>query len=440
MYKKILFLLTMLVSANSGVAQPDADSLLAHYPLHVGNAWDYSGGFYFLNSFFYPSWTIVTATRDSVHSNGKRYTVLESISYDMSGQIQSGALGSIRRETILQRVDTTSLNVYEVIQFFEPPVGDELLVDSLKAKQGDQIITNFGDYNNILELFTVSEQEVFGRLRTIRSLAVVNALVGFQFATASGLGEISWSGGEGEIHSRGLQGAVIDGDSLGTLFRMHSPGLSVQKNALLFSKDKTNHRLFLVNKENGLTIIDSVKIENEMAFYSQPSYHGAGYAHTTFSKGPFLIFPQDSIFLDIFVREDTQEQVFEDTLQIYARGLNGASIPRVDIPVKVDLVVSVHDPSIHNQQLPGAFSLSAYPNPIRSEHTLNIEYQLSKTENVEIDVYDILGRHITTLASQRVSPGKHKIAWASPGLPSGIYFISIVTQNRRESIRLQIIK
>lgn len=440
MYKAKLFLLIMLLSSNSGITQTSTDSLLAHYPLHVGNAWDYLGGFYFQNRFFYPSLTTVTATKDSVHINGKQYTILETISYDMSGQIQLGALGTIRKEIILQRVDPTSFNVYEVLQFFEPPVGDELLVDSLNAKEGDQIVTNFGEYNNILELYSVSEQEIFAHLLATRSLAVVNALVGFQFTTASGLGEIYWSGGEGEIHSRALQGAVINGDSLGTLLRIHSPGLTVNENMLLFSKDKKKNRVFLVNHESGLTIIDSVKIKNEMAFYSHPRYHGFGYAHTTFSKGPFLIFPQDSIFLDIFIGDDIQDQIFEDTLQIYAKGLSGASIPRLDIPVKVDLIVSVDDPPNRNKQLPGTFNLTAYPNPIHSEHTLNVEYQLSKIENIEIDVYDILGRHITTLVRKRMRPGKHQIAMASQGLPSGIYFISIVTKNRRESIRLQIIK
>ncbi len=436
----IILPIVLLACLDHLYSQPEADSLLAHYPLHVGNAWDYSGGFYFHNTLFYPNWTIITATKDSIHTNGKQYTVLETTSYDMSGQIHSGALGTIRRETTLKRVDSTSFNVYEVLQFFEPPVGDELLVDSLKAMQGDQIITNFGDYDIILQLFRVSEQELFGHLRTTRTIATVDALVGFQFATASGLGETGWTGGEGEIHSRTLQGAVINGDSLGTLVRVHSPGLSVKRNTLLFSQDKMSHRLFFVNNENGLTIIDSVSIKNEMSFFSHPRYHGFGFAHTTFSKGPFLVFPRDSIFLDIFVREDVQDPVFEDTLQIFAKGLNGAAIPRVDIPVKVDLVVSIQSPSNHTTQLPDAFNLTAYPNPISSENTLNIEYQLSKAENIEIDVYDILGRHITTLAKQRKSLGKHHIAWAAPGLPSGTYFITIGTQKRRQAIRIQLMK
>jgi hypothetical protein len=417
------------------------DSLLAQYPLQIGNIWDYSGGYYLSGSFFYPNWTLVTATKDSMHQNGKKYTVLKTITYNMSGQNKSGSLGQINEEIVLQRVDSTNFNVYRIHPWEEPASGDELLIDSLKAIEGDSIITNTGEYDNILLLYSVSKNDFLGESRVTRMLTVVNALVGFQFATAEGLGEISWgSSGEGEPSYRILEAAVIDGDSFGTFLRNQPPGLSVSEIELRFSKTDTTQRIFFRNSSKGLTVIDSVKITHESEFYSQPFYHGAGYRHKIFSKGPFLVFPKDSIYIDILIRNSSFKQAFRDTLRIYAKGINGELLPRVDVSVIVDPVVSVEETLSNNENFPDTFKLMAYPNPMNSEKSLNILYQLNKSQDVKIEVYDILGRHITSLVKKRVNPGEHYTLWNPKGFPSGAYFVTLATKNRRETIRVQIIK
>ena len=121
-----------------------------------------------------------------------------------------------------------------------------------------------------------------------------------------------------------MQAAIIDGDTAGTLLRDQEPALLASEHELVFSKNVKERRIVLSNNGKGLTIIDSVKVKNDSRFYSKPSYHqGGGFVFPeTFSKGPFLVFPADSIFLDIFVREDGLEENFEDTLRIYVSGLN----------------------------------------------------------------------------------------------------------------------
>lgn len=442
MNKLISLLLLCLFFLRSGVAQETAnDSSLAHYPLQVGNIWDYSGGYYFLGSFLYPSWTLVTATKDSIHSNGKKYTVLKSTTFDMSGQDKAGSLGHIREQIVLQRVDSTNLNVYQIHPWNEPAFGDELLIDSLRATEGDSIITNRGDYDNILLLYSVTKKEFLGQSRVTRMLTVVNALVGFEFITAEGLGEISWgSGGEGEPSYRTLEAAVIDGDSLGTFLRNKPPALSVSPTELRFSKIDTTQRIFFINGGAGLTVIDSVKMTYESNFYSQPFYHGAGYAHRIFSRGPFLVFPKDSIDLDIFIRRSAFEQAFLDTLRIYAKGINGELLPRMDVSVIADPVVSVEEALGSSENIPDTFELRAYPNPLNSEKNLNILYQLNKSQDLKIEIYDLLGRHITTLVKKRMNSGEHQTTWNSKGFPSGVYFVTLVAKGRRETIRVQIIK
>jgi hypothetical protein len=64
-----------------------------------------------------------------------------------------------------------------------------------------------------------------------------------------------------------------------------------------------------------------------------------------------------------------------------------------------------------------------YPNPFNSSTVIN--YSLANTENVKIEIFDILGRKIQTLVDQRQSPGYYNIFWNSTDLISGIYFYQI---------------
>ena len=440
---KVIFLFLILTALSDfSLAQKSTiDSLLAHYPIQVGNIWDYSGDRSFGSIYSFPLLRLVTTIKDSVHNNGKRYVVLNQVTYDMGLRQEADFLGGIRQEIRLQRVDSTSLNVYEVAPLDRLLYGDELLVDSLFAKPGDTIISN-----SELEIMLNSiHPEIFlGQSRMQRELfALEYGLLSSHFITTEGLGQTSWSGGEGEITSWTLQAAIIDGDTAGTLLRDQEPALLASEHELVFSKNVKERRIVFSNNGKGLTIIDSVKVKNDSRFYSKPSYHqGGGFVFPeTFSKGPFLVFPADSIFLDIFVREDGLEENFEDTLRIYASGLNGQILTLIHLPIKVEVVVSVENDAANDKDLlPETFNLQAYPNPSYLRQNLNVVYQLNKPENVYIKVYDILGRHVTTLTRQRIPRGKHRVEWDLQGIPSGVYFVSLTAENRRETIRLQILK
>jgi hypothetical protein len=60
-----------------------------------------------------------------------------------------------------------------------------------------------------------------------------------------------------------------------------------------------------------------------------------------------------------------------------------------------------------------------YPNPFNPQTT--IEYRISKTENVTLIVYDILGREVTVLVNERKPPGLYSVTVDSKGLASGVY-------------------
>jgi len=95
-------------------------------------------------------------------------------------------------------------------------------------------------------------------------------------------------------------------------------------------------------------------------------------------------------------------------------------------------------------QLPTEFSLSQnYPNPFNPSTTIN--YELPKTANVKIQIFDILGQHVKTLVDIRRLQGKYKIKWdglnySGKQVASGLYFYSIQTENFVKTKKMLLIR
>ena len=71
-------------------------------------------------------------------------------------------------------------------------------------------------------------------------------------------------------------------------------------------------------------------------------------------------------------------------------------------------------------QMPGSFSLKQnYPNPFNP--VTKIEYTLPEKTKIKLEVFDILGRKISTLVNEEQSDGKHTVKFNGTNLNSGIY-------------------
>jgi len=61
-----------------------------------------------------------------------------------------------------------------------------------------------------------------------------------------------------------------------------------------------------------------------------------------------------------------------------------------------------------------------YPNPFNPETA--ISYQLSTVSDVTLEVYDVLGREVTTLVRGVQSAGAQTVRWNASAFPSGVYY------------------
>jgi hypothetical protein len=88
-----------------------------------------------------------------------------------------------------------------------------------------------------------------------------------------------------------------------------------------------------------------------------------------------------------------------------------------------------------NLPRPSHISLSQnYPNPFNASTT--IEFTLPEDTEVELAIYDLLGRKVTVLEKGQKSAGDYKIPFDASGLSSGVYFYRLQAGESTESKRM----
>jgi hypothetical protein len=68
-----------------------------------------------------------------------------------------------------------------------------------------------------------------------------------------------------------------------------------------------------------------------------------------------------------------------------------------------------------------------YPNPFNP--STKIKFQIPVNESVEINVYDVSGKKIAELVNGKIKAGIYETVFDATGLPSGIYFIRMISGN-----------
>ncbi len=89
--------------------------------------------------------------------------------------------------------------------------------------------------------------------------------------------------------------------------------------------------------------------------------------------------------------------------------------------------------------IPQDYELSQnFPNPFNAQTI--IQYLLPEQSTVSIDIFDILGHKITTLANDIMPAGEHQTIWDASGQSSGIYFYRITAGDKIETKRMTLLK
>jgi len=124
--------------------------------------------------------------------------------------------------------------------------------------------------------------------------------------------------------------------------------------------------------------------------------------------------------------------------------INGNSMSYIELPLK-NFVIGIKPIS---QQVPGEYKLMQnFPNPfnpvtkIRFDvSTSNLTQSGAKGHIVNLIIYDITGREITTLVNEALSPGTYEADWDATEFPSGAYFYMLSTDDFKEVKKMVLVK
>jgi len=114
--------------------------------------------------------------------------------------------------------------------------------------------------------------------------------------------------------------------------------------------------------------------------------------------------------------------------------LQAAKIRLTDIPTSVD----------EENSLPVEFSLAQnYPNPFNAR--TSISYAIDTECGVQLAIYDILGRKISTLVNDNKLPGQHRAIWDGinadgSAVSSGVYFYRLIAGEKIISKQMMLLK
>ncbi len=92
-----------------------------------------------------------------------------------------------------------------------------------------------------------------------------------------------------------------------------------------------------------------------------------------------------------------------------------------------------------SNEIPGEFRLyQSYPNPFNPSAT--IKFDISKTSNVKLVVYDAIGRQVEELVNGELRAGTYKAEWNASHLSSGVYFYKLISSELVETKKMILVK
>ncbi len=79
-----------------------------------------------------------------------------------------------------------------------------------------------------------------------------------------------------------------------------------------------------------------------------------------------------------------------------------------------------------------------YPNPFNP--VLNINFDMSQAGVIQVEILDIGGAHIETLFSGFKQPGSYQLNWNAESMPSGVYLVSLKSDDQTMTENVVLLK
>ncbi len=183
---------------------------------------------------------------------------------------------------------------------------------------------------------------------------------------------------------------------------------------------------------------DSVSITLDSSLYPHISFYGYFFKGKDYDTGLRYIYWNGSAWeIDDIDMSDYQTYITNTSIQLDSEGYPHIAYFRSQDSVDSSVRYTYWDPYLDVEEetptTPTTFSLSpAYPNP--SSGSATIAFALPRSCAVNLEVFDIKGRKVTTLAEGTLAPGEYEREVS--GLSSGVYLYRLTAGDFAETKKM----
>jgi hypothetical protein len=104
-----------------------------------------------------------------------------------------------------------------------------------------------------------------------------------------------------------------------------------------------------------------------------------------------------------------------------------------------DLIFGILNSIETGESAPSSYTLKQnYPNPFNP--ATNIKFEIPKSGNVRVAIYDISGKLVAMVVNKNLTPGTYETQWDGSGSSSGVYFYSLEAEGFKETRKMLLIK
>jgi len=207
---------------------------------------------------------------------------------------------------------------------------------------------------------------------------------------------------------------------------------------------------FFIDYDTGIVHADTVLIGNFLAssgrtlfpVYTAPDnnsnpgtvrYASASLGGTTAPDGPSGTGTLAHIVFTAQESGDTDLNLRDVSLNDGTIDANGISINQlIDSHIKVNSTAV----ELKNQTLMPETCILKQNSPNPFNPSTIISYSLYKKGSVQLKIYDLLGKCVSTLVDTFQNPGEYQIEWQAKGLSSGVYFCRLTSGESIQTIKL----
>ena len=181
---------------------------------------------------------------------------------------------------------------------------------------------------------------------------------------------------------------------------------------------------------------------NSYTYEWRISYYGSGnYGSPVSTQEMFThVFPNGTHVVKLTVRSGSQTAIATVGVVIDCQpGYQCGSQRVASAPETISAEQALASAKFEEAAAPEQLALhAATPNPVQT--STEIRYDLPEAAEVELTVYDLMGREVRRLATGSHGRGSHRVQWDTAALPSGVYLVRLQDGRRQLTQRITVVK